>query len=60
VFCRSPPAKKGRREEAAPDPLVSWIFLRRRMNPRAASDVGAWSKRIAIVPAVPEVFPALF
>jgi len=30
------------------------------MNPRAASDVGAWSKRIAIVPAVPEVFPALF
>jgi len=30
------------------------------MNPRTASDVGAWSKHIAIVPAVPEVFPALF
>ena len=46
-FCRwrweSPPAGKGRREEAVPDPFVAWIFS------RAASEGGAWSRHAATV-----------
>jgi len=29
-------------------------FLRRRVNPRAASDSGTWSKRVATIPVVPK------
>ena len=38
----SPPARKGRGEEAVTDPLVARLFSLRRVNPRAASDGGAW------------------
>jgi hypothetical protein len=37
--------KKGRREEVVLDPLLAWIFLRRRVNPRAASGGGMWRRR---------------
>jgi Pyruvate/2-oxoacid:ferredoxin oxidoreductase delta subunit len=56
VFCRSPPARKGRRDEAKPDPPVPRFFLRRHVNPCTARGGGAWSRGAATVPAFPEVF----
>jgi hypothetical protein len=38
VFWRSPPARKGRGEEAALDPLAAWNFLQWPVGSRAASD----------------------
>jgi hypothetical protein len=49
VLCRSPPARKGRGEEAALDPHAAWIFLRRRVEQCAAT-----------VPADPKCIPELF
>ena len=57
----SPPAEKGKGKEAEPDPLVFRPCSRRRVNPRAASDGGAWRGRAATVPGVhgfTETFPA--
>ena len=34
--------EEGRGEEGVPDPLVVALHRRRRVNPRAASDGGAW------------------
>jgi hypothetical protein len=39
LFCRSPLARKGRKEEAILDPLVAWFFLLWRVNPLAAVEV---------------------
>ncbi|KAL3609128.1 hypothetical protein D5086_000148 [Populus alba] len=41
-------------------PLFCQVFQRRRMNPRAASDVGAWRRRAATVHTVADAFPANF
>jgi hypothetical protein len=49
VLCSSLPARKGRGEEAALDPPAAWIFLRWRVEQRAAT-----------VPADPECIPELF
>jgi len=37
-------------------PLVAWIFLRRRVNPRTASGGGVWRRRVATVPVVQKAF----
>jgi len=40
-------------------PLVAWIFLRRRVNPRAASGGGAWRRHAATVLVVQKAFPVI-
>jgi hypothetical protein len=35
--------------------MFFWLFLWRRVNPRAASGGGAWRRRNAIVPVVQKV-----
>jgi len=42
--------RQGRREEDAPGTPVFQVFQRRRVNPRAASDGGAWRRHTATVP----------
>jgi hypothetical protein len=53
MFCRwlkdPPPAGKGRGDEAEPDFLLPVLFLRWRVNPRAARGGGAWRRRTATV-----------
>jgi hypothetical protein len=48
--------RKVKRGQAIPDHPVLWSFLRRRVNPHAASDGGAWEPRAATVLALLEVF----
>jgi len=54
----SPPAEKGKGKEVEPDPPVFRPFLRRRVNPRAASSGGAWEDAPPLFIAVPEGLPS--
>jgi len=40
-------------------PLLPVFFLRRHVNPRAASDGGAWRRRTAAVLVVQKAFPVI-
>jgi len=46
--------RRRRREEVEPDPPIFQHFSLRRVNLCAASGGGAWRRRAATVPAVPE------
>jgi len=52
--CRQ--GRKGRKKRSQIH-LISRSCMRRRVNPRTASGGGAWRRRAATDPAVPEVFP---
>jgi hypothetical protein len=59
VFCRSPPARRGRREEAVTDPPARLDFLRRRVERRAASDGGAWRDAPLVFLRVQKAIPVI-
>jgi len=59
VTLLSPPARKGRGEEAVTDPLVAWLFSLRRVDSRAASG-GARGEDAPPLFQRPETFPPLF
>jgi len=49
------------------DPLLAWVFLRQRRNPRSASGWGAWRRRITMFMqlqkaflVIPDCFEAIF
>ncbi|XP_061951794.1 uncharacterized protein LOC133674601 [Populus nigra] len=67
MYLRVTPARMGREEEAVSNLPCRRSFLRRRLNPRAASGCCAWSRRAATAPqslrassAVPGLFRDLF
>jgi hypothetical protein len=49
-----------KKDEAAPDPPAAWSFLQRRVNPRAASDGGAWEDALPLFIRVQKASRALF